>query len=444
MSDGSPIKPRVLDARAYEKALRRGVLAPMLKAASTRIEGAGANYVAIREAIRNIPSDPNLSAVATNGARATFMQANKWHRARFTKTMRRFFGVRIDLLRDTPIDLEARVRENVNLIRTIPERFHTGLAQKIEAIQTDKPFDQQKLRNVLRKEYKSSTFNAKRIARDQTSKLTGQLNQARQTEVGVDSYTWQTSEDERVRPEHSDNNGQVFAWNSPPPATGHPGEDVQCRCVAVAVIRPPASAPIQQPNVQPTGAVPIEGEVVGTNLVVDRELPRYIFRHVGMKDYKARERVSRASDAYFGKAYRETNNALRTGRRLDDPALRGRLEGIRGDMTPLTQNVRVYRGVDKPLDMRAGQIIEEQGFVSASTNPNLAARDFAAGETLFQFTAPKGTRALVSNARESEILFNSGMKFRVVRRIDDFEYTSVSGMPSTRSVKRFYELEVMP
>ena len=150
--------------------------------------------------------------------------------------MRRYFGIRVDLLRDTPIDLEARVRENVNLVRTIPERFHTGLAKKIEAIQMDAPFDQQKLQGVLRREYKSSGYNLRRLTRDQTSKLTGQLNQARQTELGIARYRWQTSGDERVRPTHNDNDGQVFAWDDPPAATGHPGEDVQCRCGAIAVI----------------------------------------------------------------------------------------------------------------------------------------------------------------------------------------------------------------
>ena len=236
MPDGPPIKPRVLDARAYERALHRGVLGPMIKTAQARTTAAGANYYAIRQAIWSIPTDPNLATVATNGARASFTQINKAHKARFGKSMRRYFGIRVDLLRDTPLDLEARVRENVNLVRTIPERFHAGLAKKIEAIQMDAPFDQQKLQGVLRREYKSSGYNLRRLTRDQTSKLTGQLNQARQTELGIARYRWQTSGDERVRPTHNDNDGQVFAWNSPPPATGHPGEDVQCRCVAIAVI----------------------------------------------------------------------------------------------------------------------------------------------------------------------------------------------------------------
>jgi hypothetical protein len=43
------------------------------------------------------------------------------------------------------------------------------------------------------------------------------------------------AQDERVREEHAALEGQTFAWSSPP-AVGHPGEDFQCRCVALPVI----------------------------------------------------------------------------------------------------------------------------------------------------------------------------------------------------------------
>lgn len=75
---------------------------------------------------------------------------------------------------------------------------------------------------------------ARLIARDQVSKATGELNKLRQREVGVSRYRW-TSGDERVRPDHEANSGKVFEWSSPP-STGHPGEDVQCRCTAVAIV----------------------------------------------------------------------------------------------------------------------------------------------------------------------------------------------------------------
>lgn len=80
-----------------------------------------------------------------------------------------------------------------------------------------------------------SESRAELIARDQTLKLNGQINEERQRSAGIDSYTWSTSLDERVRPEHAKLEGQVFTWDNPP-EPGHPGDDFQCRCAAIPII----------------------------------------------------------------------------------------------------------------------------------------------------------------------------------------------------------------
>ncbi len=74
------------------------------------------------------------------------------------------------------------------------------------------------------------------IARDQTSKMNAAINQHRQQAAGVTSYVWSTSLDERVRETHVANEGETFDWSTPPEETGHPGDDVQCRCVAIPEI----------------------------------------------------------------------------------------------------------------------------------------------------------------------------------------------------------------
>lgn len=50
-------------------------------------------------------------------------------------------------------------------------------------------------------------------------------------------YIWHTQEDDKVRPEHAANDGQVFDWNNPPP-TGNPGDDYGCRCWAEFIESP--------------------------------------------------------------------------------------------------------------------------------------------------------------------------------------------------------------
>jgi len=72
------------------------------------------------------------------------------------------------------------------------------------------------------------------IARDQISKHNGALTRARMQGAGIARYQWSSSKDERVRTSHSTLEGRVFSWDRPPPV-GHPGEDIQCRCVALPV-----------------------------------------------------------------------------------------------------------------------------------------------------------------------------------------------------------------
>ena len=324
----------------------------------------------------------NLAAVATNGARSTFTQINTWHKARFRKSMRRYFGIRVDLLRDTPIDLEARVRENVGLVRTIPERFHAGLAQKIEAIQMDAPFDQQKLRSVLRREYKSSGYNLRRLTRDQTSKLTGQLNQARQTELGIDRYRWETSGDERVRPTHNDNDGQVFAWDDPPAATRHPGEDVQWRCGAIAVIesrqaRPPAERKWEGATVDP-GQKNLLSRTASEDAIVSANRHRRLEGYVDQYENKA-------LGNYTETGYKSINYDLRNKLPLNKNQ-QVMYDAIHEASQPIGKDLMLHRSVGHSrasygalddvgrawMNPEVGQVLTDRAFVSHSLAPQNA------------------------------------------------------------------------
>lgn len=76
---------------------------------------------------------------------------------------------------------------------------------------------------------------ARLIARDQISKLNGQVTSERQKDLGIDKYRWRTSGDERVRDSHRELEGEIFSWDKPP-SVGHPGEDFQCRCTAEPIL----------------------------------------------------------------------------------------------------------------------------------------------------------------------------------------------------------------
>lgn len=110
----------------------------------------------------------------------------------------------------------------------------------------------EELRAELQERLGMSKRRASLIARDQTLKASGQLQEARQTQVGIRRYVWTTSLDERVRDDHERLEGRVFSWDDPPVTNfsevirgkperrGHPGSDFQCRCTADPVLDDPA------------------------------------------------------------------------------------------------------------------------------------------------------------------------------------------------------------
>ena len=60
----------------------------------------------------------------------------------------------------------------------------------------------------------------------------------RQKEIGVTEDVWRTAGDERVRETHAANDGETFKWSddTPGPADGRPGEEINCRCYAEPVL----------------------------------------------------------------------------------------------------------------------------------------------------------------------------------------------------------------
>ena len=152
-----------------------------------------------------------------------------------------------------------KLKENINLINNLSFTNRNTLKQKLFKQLQTAPFDQSTVRKAIQETFTTTTSRLKLITRDQTSKTIGGLTEMRQTQLGVRQYIWRTSLDERVRPSHQANSGKTFDWGNPPPDTGHPGHDVQCRCVAEAVIssRPADMPATLQPVAPAKPAAPI-------------------------------------------------------------------------------------------------------------------------------------------------------------------------------------------
>lgn len=164
------------------------------------------------------------------------VQINRFNRQQFQKTTESVFG--IDLFVDEPwlLDqLKLFASQNAQLIRSLPDQELERVAGIVErGLQEGKPYKE--VTKEIQKSFGITDRRAKLIARDQTKKLNSSLTRLRQEEIGVEEYIWQTSGDERVRETHRKNDGKKFRWDTPPAKTGHPGNDVNCRCIARPVL----------------------------------------------------------------------------------------------------------------------------------------------------------------------------------------------------------------
>lgn len=156
-------------------------------------------------------------------------------RAQFKRQIRAVLGVDV-LAQEAWLadELASFAAENVALIRSIRDQSLDqieGLVQRGLRSGT-RPSE---IAGQIRERYGVTERRAQLIARDQTSKLNGQLTELRQKSIGVTRYIWSTSQDERVRPDHAERDGKEFAW-SDPPDDGHPGQPINCRCVALPVL----------------------------------------------------------------------------------------------------------------------------------------------------------------------------------------------------------------
>ena len=166
--------------------------------------------------------------------------------------------------------LEKWIRENVGLIKTIPEETLDRM-QKIVYDGFTKGKTTTQMVKEIQQAYGVSRRRAELIARDQTAKLNGRIQQAQQMDAGITEYVWYTCKDGRVRRRHRELDGKRFRWDDPPVVderTGrrcHPGQDYQCRCIARPVFdRSSLNLPIAEENEGRSGSGRKENGVAGS------------------------------------------------------------------------------------------------------------------------------------------------------------------------------------
>lgn len=247
------IGPRRKDENAYHQAIKRDILNPLFAKTKARLDSVPqikAAYLRVVNEEFAFMTSGESYGIAT--VRLALDNIRQIHKAQMIKAFQSALGVDINpFMSDLNIRplMNQALMDNVALIKSIPKNLNLQIVEHFEKIFLEKGFDQQALVKALEGRFKVANNRARFIARDQTEKIIGKLNQVRQSDLGIRSYKWQTSEDERVvgtpgglYPEGTDGhmdhflrNGVEFLWAAPP-SDGHPGQAFNCRCTANPVI----------------------------------------------------------------------------------------------------------------------------------------------------------------------------------------------------------------
>ena len=133
------------------------------------------------------------------------------------------------------------VKENVDLIKSIPERYFDRVREAVgESVAAGR--DLGGLAAALKKDYAITDRRAAMIARDQNNKATMGMSKARYQELGIKKAIWRHTAASKVhRPTHAAMDGQEFDLDEGlfDPKEGRniwPGELVNCNCRFRAIL----------------------------------------------------------------------------------------------------------------------------------------------------------------------------------------------------------------
>lgn len=165
------------------------------------------------------------------------VRVEEWHRLRWLGVVKTASGVDLGTMigpREVAQPMAAVLQQLTGLIRNIDEDMRSRITQTVW-----RGFTQRTPRSQMVREMRATVDIGKRraelIARDQTTKLAGVLDQERQREAGIADYIWRHSGKVHYRENHKARDGKRFSWNKPP-SDGHPGYAINCGCKAQAFI----------------------------------------------------------------------------------------------------------------------------------------------------------------------------------------------------------------
>jgi len=258
---------------------------------------------------------------------------------------------------------------------------------------------------------------AERMARTETIRAHAEASLNTFADAGLDEVTAEvefvTAGDDRVCPTCEALSGRIFSIDE---ARGVIPVHPNCRCAWVPVVRPPTEE--TGPNGEDFDILtPSEG---------DRDQYDRLLKDVWGR--AATRPLPRAVQDYTDIGYEDINAGLR-GEISLSIGQRAQVAAINASARKLPKNTVLFRGTsaenskaaaDFIQSLKPGKTFRENAFFSTATDPNEAMRfQSESGRLpgiLFRVFTPKGTKIIRGLDSETELLLQTGQKFRVLQR----------------------------
>ena len=249
--------------------------------------------------IADLPTDSNNNIIFTALGK-TAEEAKAFGDKEFQKTIEKGIHVNPPTTSEWWDDMKSSWAENNYTLITSNAKKYVEQINNLTEQAIVNGLSPKKLKEEIMKATEGlSEKHCKLLARDQMGKLNGNITEAQMQEIGLDLYVWSTAYDDRVRDSHALMEGLLCRWDDasvcsydngktwvdrPSGAVDlHPGQDIQCRCVALSFY----------PE--------LEAEMMGTSLNEQTE---------GLPDVQDLPQFNEVSNDNFSSNYEENKNWL--------------------------------------------------------------------------------------------------------------------------------------
>lgn len=311
--------------------------------------------------ISELPEDSNNNVILASLAK-TAEEAKKFGDKEFQKTIEKGIHINPPVSSQWWNDMRnSWAEDNYTLIVSNAKNYVSKINILTEQAIVN-GMSPSKLKEEIRKATEGlSDKHCKLLARDQMGKLNGQITEAQMQEIGLNLYVWSTSFDDRVRDSHalmegllcryddanlcSYDNGKTWVERPAGAVRLHPGQDIQCRCVALAFY-PELEAEMEGTSLSETteGLEPVQDVISIGDEAKEKYLEHFEKDIIDNLTNSEKSVIKHYTEAY----YNTINNYLRNikinfGSRFEAKRMLKKLDSSFTKIKPIDIDLVVYR-----------------------------------------------------------------------------------------------------